>query len=366
MTLNILMNTQNTSGNARRTLAVGWFNNAPFRGICEKYSDRIKEVFFAWPGVTASRPMAPWTPERRELIRSDLAWCRANGIELDAIFNANCYGDMAISPELADHVTEMLNEMDAHGLLPEHLTTTSPFIATIVRRRFPAMKIRISVNVYAENAISLSYITDLFDSFYAGIDRHRRMDYVRMLRDWAREHGKSLCIYANSGCLKDCPFRQFHNNLHGHNRMGQSVAGEEFSFSAFRCRTNYERGNYADFLRANWLRPEELPEYEKYAEVVKLATRRHVDPEAIIRAYATYSYDGDLAKITDPFFDFSVSVDNAALGASPLWPEVRDCPDAQDCRRCGKCDALLEELKAKSALKPAASTSAAFVNFFKG
>ena len=79
------MKAENTAPNARRTLAVGWFDNAPFREICEKYANRIKEVFFAWPGVAASRPMAPWTPERRELICSDLAWCRANGIELDAI-----------------------------------------------------------------------------------------------------------------------------------------------------------------------------------------------------------------------------------------------------------------------------------------
>jgi len=366
MALNCIMNQQISRTDVRRTLAVGWFDNAPFREICGKYANRIKEVFFAWPGVKASRPMAPWTPERRELICADLAWCRENGIELDAIFNANCYGDIAISQELADHVADTLGEMDARGLLPEHLTTTSPFIATVIRRRFPSIKLRISVNVYAENSISLSYIADLFDSFYAGIDRHRRLDYVRMLHGWAGEHGKKLCLYVNSGCLKDCPFRQFHNNLHGHNRMGQSAAGEKFGFSTFLCRTNYERGNYADFLRANWLRPEELPEYEKYAEVVKLATRRHADPEAIIRAYATYSYDGDLAKITDPFFEFPFEIDNATLGASPLWPKVRDCPDAHDCKRCGKCDELLAELKAKSAKKAESSTSSAFVGFFKG
>ena len=360
------MNTRDTSKAVRRTLAVGWFDNAPFHEICSKFTGRIKEVFFAWPGVTASRPRAPWTQERKDLLYSDLSWCRENGIELDAIFNSSCYGDIAVSPELADLVTDKLREMDEYGLMPEHLTTTSPFIATVVRKRFPSVKLRISVNVYAENTVSLSYIDDLFDSFYAGIDRHRRIDYVRMMHRWALEHGKTLCLYANSGCLKDCTFRQFHNNQHGHNRMGMSAAGRDFGFSTFLCRKNYERGNFTDFLRADWLRPEELPEYEKYASVVKLATRRHPDPEAVIRAYATYSYDGDIAKITDPFFDFPFSVDNAALGSSPLWPEVRDCPDAHDCKRCGKCDRLLSELKEKSASKPGGNTAASFEAFFKG
>ena len=87
----------------KRKLAVGWFDNESFVGSCADHVSRIKEVFFAWPGVTASRPMDDWTPARRSRIVSDLRWARENGIELDAIFNANCYGDIAISETLADH-----------------------------------------------------------------------------------------------------------------------------------------------------------------------------------------------------------------------------------------------------------------------
>ena len=61
------MNHDNENKPSNRTLAVGWFDNAPIRAICGKYVSRIKEVFFAWPGVTASRPMTEWTPERKQL-----------------------------------------------------------------------------------------------------------------------------------------------------------------------------------------------------------------------------------------------------------------------------------------------------------
>ena len=63
--------------------------------------------------------MAEWTPERKQLFFEDIAWCRAEGMELDAIFNANCYGDIAISKALAEHVTEVLGEMDEKGLFPD-------------------------------------------------------------------------------------------------------------------------------------------------------------------------------------------------------------------------------------------------------
>ena len=200
------MNHDKENKASNRTLAVGWFDNAPFRAICGKYVSRIKEVFFAWPGVTASRPMAEWTPERKQLFFEDIAWCRNEGMELDAIFNANCYGDIAISKALAEHVTEVLGEMDEKGLFPEHLTTTSPFIATVVRRRFPEVKIRLSVNMYIESTQSLSYMEELFDSFYVSIDNHRNFEYVRKMADWSTSHGKTLCVYANSGCLRVASF----------------------------------------------------------------------------------------------------------------------------------------------------------------
>ena len=107
---------------------------------------------------------------------------------------------------------------------------------------------------------------------------------MQELSAWAKAHGKVMGFQANSGCLRQCPFQTFHDNLHGHNRLRQSGVGEKFVFSVFRCRTNYARGNYEDFLRATWIRPEDLPRYESLAEIVKIATRRHPDPEAVLRA----------------------------------------------------------------------------------
>lgn len=348
-----------------RKLAVGWFDNMPFRHVCTPYLERIKEVFFAWPGVMASRPMDDWTEWRRSQIVSDLKWARQNGIELDTIFNANCYGDIAMTEELADLVTRKLDEMASYGLFPDHLTTTSPFIAKIVRLRFPDVKIRFSINMDISTQIALGYVDDLYDSFYAGRNAHRRLDYVREMSRWAGEHGKMMGIQANPGCLRNCPFHTFHNNLHGHNRMGQSAAAEKFSFTNFLCRTVFERGEYEQFMRAIWIRPEDLPLYEPYVGVVKLATRRHPNPDKIIAAYAECSYDGDLAEIMDPCYRFPKIIDNKALGDSPFWPRVRDCESADDCRNCGKCAELF---KAVSKDRPEAGPdmAGAFKGFFKG
>ena len=69
-------------------------------------------------------------------------------------------------------------------------------------------------------------------------------------------------------------------------KHGQVVCGKTFD-------EVFERAMFfEDFLRAIWIRPEDLPLYEPYVGVVKLATRRHPNPAKIVAAYATCSYDG--------------------------------------------------------------------------
>ena len=339
---------ERTDGNVRwrlrKVLAVGHFFNGPFQEACAKYLPRIREVFFAWPGVLSCRPAPEFTPEVREQLLADLKWARANGIELDTLFNCNCYGDLAISQELSDFVSRVLREMDDEGLFPETVTTTSPFIATVLRKNFPKVKIRWSVNQRVHGSVGFECVEELFDSFYVSREHQRDLLYLQDMSRWAHKHGKTVGMQVNSGCLRQCPFQTFHDNLHGHDRIAQSKIGEAFDFSVFRCKTNYERGNYEDFIRATWLRPEDMIRYEPYVDIVKLATRRHPFPVKVLDAYARNSYNGNLAELMDPVHSFPKGFDNASFSRSLLWPSVLNCRESNNCKHCGKCHAMMAEV----------------------
>lgn len=45
----------------------------------------------------------------------------------------------------------------------------------------------------------------------------------------------------------------------------------------------------------------------------------------------------------DPAHQFPKKFDNKKFSSSELWPTVRDCADANDCKHCGKCTELLKE-----------------------
>lgn len=332
-----------------RNLAVGHFFNEPFILACERHVARIREVFFAWPGVLSCRPAPEFTTEVKERLYADLAWCRSQGILLDTLFNCNCYGDGAISQELADFVTETLRDMYSRGLFPDVVTTTSPFIATILRQRFPQVKIRWSVNLRVHGSTGFEYVEELFDSFYISREQQRDFSQLRQMGEWARAHGKVMGLQANSGCLRQCPFQTFHDNLHGHNRIRQSAVGGKFDFTVFRCRETYARRDYEAFIRATWIRPEDVPLYEPYVDVVKLATRRHRCPTKILDAYATYSYDGNLVDLMDPIHTELFApyrIDNKSFPAD-FATTVAACSDSHSCRHCGRCAEVLKQVLLK-------------------
>ncbi len=323
-----------------KNLSVGYFYNEPFRATCEPWLSRIREVFFAWPGVLSCRPAPEFTDEVRQRLFDDLRWCRRKGILLDTLFNCNCYGDLAISPDLADFVTNVLEEMGREEVFPEIVTTTSPFIATVIRQRFPDIRIRASVNLRVHGTIGFEAVTELFDEFYVSREHQREWPYIRHVAEWAKQHGMLLGMQVNSGCLRECPFQTFHDNLHGHNRIRQSEVGRQFDFSVFRCQTHYGRDKqYEDILRATWVRPEDVPLWEPYISVFKIATRRIANPGRILAAYASYSYDGNLLELLDPIHANCFApyiIDNKSFPQDWATSGI-GAACAENCTHCGRC-----------------------------
>ena len=323
-----------------KKLAVGHFLNEDFIHACSPWTERIGEVFFAWPGVLSCRPAPDFTPELRERLVADLAWCRKNDIQLDALFNCNCYGEQAISHELENLVKDVMRQMDDCGLFPNVITTTSPFIATIIRRNFPTVKIRASVNLRAHGTIGFEAVSDIFDEFYLSREHHRDLEYVKQAAQWAKQNGKRIGIQLNSGCIRECPFQTFHDNIHGHNRAKQAANAKEFDFAFMLCQKHFGRDHaFEDIIRATWIRPEDAHLWEPYVSFCKLATRRIANPSKIVEAYASRSYDGNLLDLLDPV--------HSALFA-PLLIDNKSFPNdwatsgigaacAQNCIHCGRC-----------------------------
>jgi len=333
---------------ARRKFAFGYFfgkrSGFSFRDLVEQYAPFLQEVYFPWPGLLSARELKEDAVQLRSALIDDLKYCRSKGLGLDLLVNATCYGDSAFKPAQREEFFGHLKELSSHGLMPEIVTTTSPYIATISKKYDAAIERRASVNMRMNSTLALEYVAETFDSFYICRDIQRDLPTVKTFAEWAKKNDKKVCMLANSGCLRDCPWQTFHETLLAHDFVHIKDEIIKLEMPSTLC-VGTIQGNkqYEEILRGSWIRPEDLNRYEPYVSVFKLSTREADRPDLILKAYTSGSFDGDLLRLLDPGFSMFVSpkvFDNRAFPKE--WSDGKIAGRcASNCTHCGKCTEVL-------------------------
>ena len=303
----------------------------------------VKEVYFPWVNEPSGRPKLGYgesddPAELEAALQDDLVRLRAAGVRLDLLLNAGCYGEKAMSRELAERVEFIVGRLDSWHCRPEVVTTCSPFVASMLKRAFPDIEVRASVNMRLTTLQAFKYLSPLFDSYYLGRDVQRSLEMVRRFSAWCHDHGKKLCMLTNSGCLRNCPWQTFHDNLIAHSHDAMNVDNVK-GWCPHLCWTLYrEAKNIPEFFKSTWVRPEDIHRYTGLVDVVKLATRQHANPDMVITAYERGRFEGNLPDLFEPGFSpafYPHFIDNAAFPAD--WFE-RTGACSRECADCGYCE----------------------------
>jgi len=330
-------------------IAVGYQqpeSGEPFSAIVADYREHIEEVYFPWVGAASGRaPLGDGVDgqdwQAQAVLESELVALRGMGVKLDLLFNANCYGGRALSVSLENEVGSIIGHVGDVCGLPDVVTTTSPMIARTVKRHFPAIETRASVNMRIGTPRAMDYVADLFDGFYLQRDRQRDPAYVGRVHDWCRQHGKRLCLLVNSGCLRECPGQIFHDNAVAHD--AEIVRTRNIAdWNPHVCWRLYrDKDRLVEFLKSTWIRPEDLHRYAGHVDLCKLATRQHTHPRMVIDAYTRGCYAGDLMNLMEPCYAPAFApdyIDNAAFPDD--WADRTARCDA-DCGECDYCAGVL-------------------------
>ena len=321
----------------------------PFSQIVADYWAHISEVFFAWQDIPSGRGGAAslhgytdWAAQRRT--EEELRRIKSMGIKLDLLFNGNCYGAYALSEKLANTVISVIEYLNETIGGVDIVTTASPAVAHTVRKCFPNVELRASVNMRIGTVKGMEYLSDLFDSFHVQRDYNRDLAHLQKLREWADQAGKKLILLANSGCFAFCSGQIFHDNMVAHESEICEMNNLK-DFNPYVCwRMLKKRENWPMLLQNTWIRPEDLHHYESLFDTVKLATRTHALPGLVIGAYARGYHYGNTLDLFEPGFGPALSpyvIDNTAFPSD--WFE-RTTACNKDCRNCGYCESVLEQV----------------------
>ncbi len=275
--------------------------------LCRDYREHISDVYFSFSNEASGRmPLCPddekSTSEVAALQLEELKEIRKLGISLTLLFNANCYGDSANSTALAKRTAKLFEylkkELDISGV-----TTTSPFIAKNLKSTFSDdIRIKASVNMRVATTHAIDQLSSCFDGFYVAKELNRDLSELSRLSEYCQKNGKSLHILANSGCLSFCAFQTYHDNLVAHHKYMQS-SDEHFPSPCWEYLHGLpENEALAKILASNWIRPEDVKNYEPYFDEMKLATRMHSSPRRVISAYARGKFSGNLLDLFEPSY----------------------------------------------------------------
>lgn len=269
-----------------------------------KNKESVYEAYFSWGDFpngrnnqTEAEEYAPWELQDRQ--RAALKRLSTNGIPLNLLFNANCYGRDSQSRTFFNKVGMTIEYVARHYGL-QSITTTSPLIAKFVKNNFKSIEVRASVNMEIGTIQGMDYLAKYFDGYYMKRELNRDFDKIKELKAWCDKNSKKLFMLANSGCLNHCSAHNFHDNLVAHE---SEIAQMDNAYEFHGICHEYlkEEKHYASLIKdTNFVRPEDIGYYEPYFEAAKLATRVHRNPRMVLNSYINRKYSGNILELLEP------------------------------------------------------------------
>lgn len=279
--------------------------NSDFLQSIVRNKEQIHEVYFSWGDFANGRnsqlrqsDLTPWEAQLKQ--ETELRWLASQGIKLNLLFNATCYGKDSQSKAFFTKIGETIQYIQQNMGLTS-ITTTSPLIAKFIKENFDGIDVRASVNMSIGTIEGMKYVDRYFDSFYLKRELNRDFNSISVLKQWCDEHGKGLYALANSGCLNNCSAHIFHDNLVSH-ESEIAAMDNGYAFEGV-CRQylSDEKNIGALLDNTNYIRPEDIHHYEGLFSAMKLATRVSMYPERIIKAYVEkQSYIGSVLDLLEP------------------------------------------------------------------
>jgi len=235
------------------------FESALIRGIraypvLELYG-KLRED--AIGGGRAPYQLAPVT--RRQLVRH-VAEAHEAGIEFNYLLNASCLGNREMTRGGQKAIEKLLDWICQVGV--DSVTVATPYLLKFIKTRYPRLKVRISL--------------------FAGVDRLRKAQMweefgadcivlnsilvnreLKTLERIRRHVACDLELLVNNNCLMGCAMEPSHMNAIAHTAQAADQNKGFFIDWCFLKCTEMKMQNPVNYIRSEWIRPEDLHVYEE-------------------------------------------------------------------------------------------------------
>jgi collagenase-like PrtC family protease len=242
----------------------------------------------------------------------------AHGIGFNYLLNASAMGNTEYTREGQRHLDELLEWIDGIGV--DSVTVANVYFLRLVKQRHPRLKVRVSSHRFTDNARKVRFWVEQGADYIvvSEVNIHREFKVLRAMRQAAGD--VELQLIVNNWCRQDCA-------IAGNHAVGLSAASQQGSrgfpldYCSLVCNELRLR-EPVNYVRANWIRPEDLHLYEELGfHNFKIVERN--TPTAIlldrVRSYAARRHEGNLLDL----------VQNYAYPAAKLGAAAKDAYSAR-------------------------------------
>jgi len=223
------------------------------------------------------------------------------GIAFNYLLNASAMGNMEFTREGQREIEELLDWLDG-DVGVDSVTVSNVFFLRLLKQRHPRLTVRVSSHRFTDTPRKVRFWVENGADYIvvSEVNIHREF---RVLEAMKRAAGDvELQLIVNNWCRQDCAIAGNHAvNLS--NASQTTSKGFPLDYCSVVCNELRLR-QPVNYLRANWIRPEDLHHYEERGyhnfKIVERNTPTQILLERV-KAYSERRYDGNLLDLVQNY-----------------------------------------------------------------
>ena len=247
---------------------------------------------------------------------------RAAGIRFNYLLNGACLDNREFTRQGQKEIRQLLDWVSEIGVAA--VTLSSPFLLQIVKSCYPHLRTRVSVFACVDHVRKARMWQDLgADSLV--LDSLLVNREFRLLKAIRHAVSMELELMVNNSCLSSCAFSHYHMNTLAHaSQSNHRSKGFFIDWCVLRC-TAMKLENPVDYIRSEWIRPEDLGLYEELGYHRFKVTERSAPTDVLVarvKAYSERRFEGNLLDLVQPY-GFSKAAAGDTDSRKALWWRIR-------------------------------------------